>query len=314
MKYLVNQIKKSSKQFRYFFYSHMPSFLYPWTLKRWYYKRTKRKLNLHNPETFNDKIQWSKLYDSTPIKTKLADKYAVRAWVKEKIGEEYLIPLLGVYDKFEDIPFDTLPEQFVIKCNHGSGYNIIVKSKASLDYKEIKRKLDNWLKEDFAFRSLELHYLGIKRRILIEQYISDETGELNDYKFLCFDGKPAFIWVDVSRYTSHKRNVYDTNWNLLPYKFHTYDSCPGVPKPITLSKMLYLAAVLSKDFNFVRVDFYQAHGHVFFGEITFTSSSGAEQISSAQFDSILSSKFKLPEEAYNIKTKRYYKFHFKNKE
>ncbi len=225
-----------------------------------------------------------------------------------------MIPLLGVYDRFSDIPFDTLPNQFVIKCNHGSGYNIIVKNKESLDYKEIKKKVEGWLQEDFAFKSLELHYLGMKRRILIEQYMSDERGELNDYKFLCFGGKPEFIWVDVSRYSSHKRNVYDVDWNLLPYKFHTYDSCSNISKPITWSKMLQLCTILSKDFNFVRVDFYQVLDRVYFGEMTFTSSSGAEQISSAQFDSVLSSKFKLPEKAYNIKTKKYYKFHFKHKE
>lgn len=312
MKYLVNPMKKSYKQFRYFFYSHMPSFFYPWALKRWYYKRTKRKLNLHNPETFNDKIQWSKLYDSTPIKTKLADKYVVRAWVKEKIGEQYLVPLLGVYDRFEDIDFDSLPNQFVIKCNHGSGYNIIVKDKAQLNLKQTKKKVNRWMRENFAFKGgFELHYISIVPKIIIEKYMEDERGELRDYKFLCFNGKPELIWVDSDRHVHHKRNLYDLNWNLLPFKFNVFDDFPSISKPICLPQLTHLASVLSAGFNMVRVDFYVINNHIFFGEITFTSGSGLEHITPVSFENRLSALYQLPKQAYNIKTGKYYNFPFK---
>lgn len=302
------------RKVRYFFYAHLPACLYPLVLTCWYYKFTKRKLDLHNPQTFNDKIQWSKLYDSTPIKTRLADKYAVREWVKEKIGEEYLIPLLGVYDRFEDINFNTLPDRFVIKCNHGSGYNIIVKDKKQLDLKRTQKQLNQWMHENFAFKGgFELHYLPIKPKIIIEKYMEDETGELRDYKFFCFNGKPEFVWVDSQRYVHHKRNLYDLNWNLLPFKFNVFDNFPSIPKPACLPQLIDLAGVLSTDFNMVRVDFYVIDNHIFFGEFTFTSGSGLEYIAPDSFENHLSTLYKLPKQAYNIKTGKYYDFPFQTK-
>ena len=156
-----------------------------------YYK--KKSLNIDNPKT-NEKIKWLKLYDSTPKKTYLTDKYLVRRWIKKKIGEEYLIPLIGVYDKFEDINFKNLPKDFVIKCNHGCGYNIIVKDKFSLNLTIVKSKIDKWMDENYAFKNgLELQYRDIKPKIIIEKYMDDNTGDLRDYKFHCFNGKPKFL-------------------------------------------------------------------------------------------------------------------------
>ena len=183
-------------------------------LRKFFYARTKKHLNLDNPQTFNEKIQWMKLYDSTPIKTRLADKYLVRDWVKEKIGEEYLIPLLGVYDKFEDINFDKLPNQFVIKCNHGCGYNIIVKDKSKLDLVDTKAKLDKWMNENFAFKvGLELHYRDIKPKIIIEKFIENKgTNDLYDYKFWCFDGKVKYIqFLSERNLDGLKMAFYDRN-------------------------------------------------------------------------------------------------------
>ena len=185
-------------------------------LKNWYKRWMKKDLNLENPQTFNEKIQWLKLYDSTPIKTQLADKYLVRDYIKEKIGEEYLVPLLGAWDKFDDIDFDKLPDKFVLKCNHGSGWNIIVTDKNNFDRAEAKKKMDTWMQKNFAFcAGFELHYKNIKPKIIAEKFIE---GEMHDYRILCFNGEPKIVWddKDVVDRTKHSRNIYDTEWNLLP--------------------------------------------------------------------------------------------------
>ena len=288
---------------------------YKQELQNWYRRVTGKYLNLDNPRTFNEKIQWLKLYDSTPIKTRLADKYLVRDWVKEKIGEQYLIPLLGVYDKFEEIDFDKLPNQFVIKCNHGSAMNIIVKDKSKLDLNDAKEKLDKWMNTNFAFKyGFELHYRDIEPKIIIEQYMDDGTGDLKDYKYTCFDGKPEFIWIDSDRHTVHKRNLYDLNWKQLPYKVNSkYDTFKSPEKPDCLEKMTELAAKLSKGFPYVRVDFYIINNKIYFGEMTFTSSSGTEDIQPRSFDIYLAKQIKLPKLAYNIDTGEYYKLPKKSK-
>ena len=277
-------------------------------LERWWYNYLKTPLNLDNPKTLNEKIQWMKLCDSTPIKTRLADKYLVRDWVKEKIGEEYLIPLLGVYDKFEDIDFDKLPNQFVIKCNHGSAYNIIVKDKSKLDLADVKIKLDRWMSENFAFKAgYELHYRDIQPKIVIEKYLEDASGNLRDYKFMCFDNKVKLILVDSDRYIGHKRNVYDENWNL--QNFSNYPKIEEkISKPANLSKLKELVKILSAEFNFVRVDFYIVENKIYFGEMTFTPGSGSLGFP-YEIDLELGSLIKLPKLAYNIDTGKYYKPH-----
>lgn len=275
----------------------------------WYKRVTGHYLNLDNPKRFNEKIQWLKLYASTPIKTRLADKFLVRDWVKEKIGEEYLIPLLGVYDKFEDIDFSKLPDRFVIKCNHGCAYNIIVKDKSQLDLAEVKAKLDKWMSENFAFRwGYELQYRDIPPKIIIEKYMEDESGELRDYKISCFNGQPEFIWIDSDRFVDHKRNLYDINWNQLNCKVNSrYNTFKSPEKPKCLAEMIELAKVLSKEFQYVRVDFYIINGKLYFGEMTFTSSSGTEDITPKSFEAALARKIKLPKLAYDIDTGEYYK-------
>lgn len=275
-------------------------------LQKWFLKYNKHELNLDYPTTFNEKIQWMKLYASTPIKTVLADKYLVRQWIKDTIGEEYLIPILGVYDKYEDINFDTLPEQFVIKCNHGCGYNIIVKDKNELDKEATKQKLNKWMSENFAFKcGFELHYKNIKPKIIIEKYMEDESGELQDYKFMCFNGKTKLILLDSNRYSGHKRNVYNENWEL--QNFSDFPNNPHkIAKPSNLEKLKELAHILSKEFNFARIDFYIVNGSIYFGEITFTPASGNLKFPHS-IDKELGSLIKLPSKAYDIDTGKYYK-------
>lgn len=279
-------------------------------LNIWYYKKFCYPLNIDNPQTFNEKIQWLKLYDATPIKTRLADKYLVRDWVKEKIGEKYLIPLLGVYDKFEEIDFDKLPEKFVIKCNHGCAYNIIVKDKSKLDLTEVKAKLDKWMNDNFAYHSMEMHYRDIEPKIIIEKYIENEgTEDLYDYKFWCFAGKVYYIqFLSERNLSGLKMAFYDRNWQKQNFVYSYPLDKKNMSKPDNLQQMIDLAEKLSAEFNHVRVDFYRLNnGKILFGEMTFTTASGTCKWNDEKINRYFGDLIKLPELAYNIDTGEYYK-------
>lgn len=245
-------------------------------LSNWYYKVMGEELNLDNPRTYNEKIQWTKLYDSTKLKAKLADKYLVRSWVKEKIGEDYLIPLLGVWNRAKDIDFNKLPNQFVLKCNHGSGYNIIVRDKSKLDIKETVQKLNKWMKEDFAFKfGYEMHYHYIKRKIIAEKFIDEIHDEFYDYRFFCFNGICQQIWLDFKSGTpEHKRKIYDRDWNELKVLVKWPRLKKSIQKPRQLDELIKLSEFMTKDFSIARVDYYIVNNKIYFGEITFTSMSG----------------------------------------
>jgi len=269
---------------------------YPEILSDWYCDATGKKLDLNNPRTFNEKIQWLKLYDSTPLKTRLADKFLVRDWVKEKIGKEYLIPLLGVYDSFDEIDFNVLPERFVLKANHGSGWNIIVKNKEEFNKEQAKHNMDSWMRTNFAYcAGLELQYFDIVPKIIVEEYLGDEdgSGNLSDYKFFCFNGKPKYIQVDIDRYTNHKRNVYDLAWNLQPFVFQ-YQNGKNTPPPDNLHEIVHIANILSKEFCFVRCDFYLVHKKIYFGEMTFTPESGQGKFKPEGWNLKFGNMIKLP--------------------
>ncbi len=273
------------------------------------------RMDLDNPQTYNEKIQWSKLYDSTPLKTKLTDKYLVREWVREKIGEKYLIPLLGVYNSFDEIDFSQLPEQFVIKTNHGSGWVIVVKNKKKFDKSEAEKKINAWMSTNYAFvAGFELHYRDIKPKILIEQYIENEktdsennnsigvNGGLLDYKVMCFDGKPMYIWVNTDREHEQKRDIFTTDWKRVPFRIHYPTSERNLSKPENLEEMLRLAEILSQGFNQVRVDFYVLNnGDIKFGEMTFTSESGLSQFIPETWNKKLGDLIKLPDSKYILK-------------
>jgi len=295
-------------------YKKRATFLPPYKqeLENWWLRVSGHPLDLYNPKTFNEKIQWLKLYDSTPIKTKLADKYLVRDWVKEKIGEQYLIPLLGVYDRFDDIDFDKLPNRFVIKCNHGCGYNIIVKDKSQLDVAEVKAKLDKWMKENFAFRyGYELHYRDITPKIIIEKYITNEAsgGDLFDYKFWCFNGKVEYIqFLSERNISGLKMAFYDKNWVKQNFVYSHPLDVKNMPRPDNLQEMIKLAETLSQGFSHVRVDFYRLDdGSLLFGEMTFTSASGTGRWNDKSINLKLGKMIKLPKLAYNMDTEEYYK-------
>lgn len=257
----------------------LPRDAYPAELKKWYKSRTGNELDLENPQTFSEKIQWLKLYDSTPLKTKLADKYLVREWIAEKIGEEHLIPLLGVWNSFDEINFNNLPDQFVLKTNHGSGQNIIVKNKASFDKEEAKESFEKWLSEPYGIGRFELHYFDIPRKIVAERYLENSTGELPDYKLHCYSGKVEYIQCMTGR-ASHetlREKIYDISWNALPF-VQDYPRYEGeIKKPLNLPQMISLAEKLATEFTYVRVDFYSLDdGSIMFGEMTFTPGSGID--------------------------------------
>lgn len=250
-------------------------------LKRWYYRKTNHKLNLIKPQTYGEKIQWLKLNDSTLLKSELADKYAVRNWIKNKIGTDYLIPLIGYWKKFDDINFDNLPNQFVLKCNHGSGYNIAVKDKSQFDYDEAKKQFDIWMKEDYGFRQgLELHYSRIKRKIIAEEYIDSSLSEV-ELQAYCFNGKVKFIsyLTDKSQEKRYKC-LFTPNWQVAEFKmgvekFLDFEIVP--PKPKCLEEFLEISEKLAQGFYHVRVDFIIYNGKLKFREMTFTPSNGTSR-------------------------------------
>lgn len=255
--------------------------------KHRYKQKTGKNLDFDNLNTYTEKMQYAKLYLNTPLKTKLADKYAVREWVSNKIGDKYLIPLIGVWDNYADINFDELPNKFVFKANHGASWNLIVKDKKSIEHKREKIKFDKWMSKNFAFSTgtIQLQYRDIKPRIIVEKYIEDSKGELNDYKFLCFNGKVYYCWIDVGRYSNHYRNVYDLEWQLQPWNQHTYENTPfNVEKPENFEEMIEVAKILCQGFSHVRVDLYNVDGKIYFGEMTFTNGSGHELIYPEQYD------------------------------
>jgi len=255
-------------------------------LSKVYEEKIGHALNWDAPKAYTEKIQWAKLYDKDPRKTLLSDKYRVREWVAEKIGEEYLIPLLGVWDSFDEIDFSALPKQFALKTNHGSGTNEIVKDKSAIKRKRLKRKFDNWMAMDFAYAAyFEMHYTGIERKIIAEQYLETELGDLPDYKFLCFDGQPHFFWVDTGRYSNHTQNVYNMEWELQSWGKAAYArSDKPIDKPKNFEKMVEIVKILAQDFAHVRVDLYNVNGKIYFGEMTFTNGSGLDRIVPGEYD------------------------------
>lgn len=285
------------KDFEYNLCKYMPKAFYPYYLKNWYYKRTGQILNLKNPKTFNEKIQWLKLYDSTPIKTRLADKYLVRDWIKEKIGEEYLIPLLGVWEKADDINFDALPNQFVLKCNHGCGYNIIVKDKTKLDIQETKLQLTKWLNQNYALYGLELHYKNIKPLIIAEEYIDIKESNV-ELQCWCFNGSVEFISYETCKIDSNlRRGLYNKNWENLDFKISPqhYQDFEILPeKPSFLKELINISEILCKNFYFVRIDFAVINNRLKFREMTFTSGSGLSKFEPNEKALTIGQLIKLP--------------------
>ena len=232
--------------------------------------RFKKFPDLKNPKTFNEKLQWLKLYDRKPEYTKMVDKYAVREYIKEKIGEEYLIPLLGVWDSFDEIDFDSLPEQFVLKCTHNSGGLIICKDKSKLNINSARKKINRSIKSNYYWQGREWPYKNVKPRIIAEKYMVDESGtELKDYKFFCFSGEPKLFFIATGRPHDTRFDFYDMDFNHLPFTNGHPNSDKELKKPAGFDEMVRLSKLLSEGIKSARIDFYDVNGKVYFGEITF---------------------------------------------
>lgn len=262
----------------------IPDSLY---LKYRYKHYTKKKLNLKNPQTFNEKLQWLKLHNRKPEYTIMADKVEVKDYISEVLGEEFVIPTLGVWDRAEDVDFDSLPDKFVIKCNHNSGLGMYVcTDKNKMDAEKVRRGLKLGLRQDYYACDREWPYKDIERKIIAEKFLDDGSGHgLIDYKVFNFGGEPKLIQVDFDRFAGHKKNLYTTDWELCDFEFN-YPSHPEVeiPKPKQLDKILEASKILSKGHPYLRTDFYVVGDNVYVGEITFYPASGYGKFNPDEYD------------------------------
>lgn len=253
-----------------------------------------QKLNLDNPQGYNEKLQWLKLYDHNPAYTQMVDKYLVKPYVAGVIGEEYIIPTLGVWDKPEDIDFSSLPQQFVLKTNHtgGGGGVIICRDKSKLNQKAAIQKMTKSMMGNVYKELREWPYKNIEKKIIAERYMEDDSGNLNDYKVLCFSGKAKLIEYHANRFEGHHtQDFYDCNWNKTAISQGGVDTRSEIiaPKPITLGKMLEFSEVLTKNMPHCRVDWYEVKGKLYFGELTFYDSSGFDKFDRKEDEQLLGS-------------------------
>lgn len=253
-----------------------------------------RKLNLENPQRFSEKIQHLKLHERDEKRTIAADRTKVRNYVAEKVGEKYLIPLPGVYDELTPEVWDSLPDQFVLKANHGCGMIEIVRDKQLADFQKVHKKTHRWQQFDYYKFGREWPYKNVPRTILAEQLLLDESGDIpKDYKFFCFYGKMELFQIDFGRHEKMRRNLYDRQFNRIGANI-IYDSYEGdVQKPESLDEMISVAENLSADFNFLRVDLYSLNNRIYFGELTNFPGNGFSKITPDAFDHFLGSKLKI---------------------
>lgn len=255
-------------------------------------------LNLDNPNTFNEKLQWLKLYYRNPLMTRCADKVAVRDYVAEKIGTKYLIPCLGIWDNPDDIDFEKLPDKFVLKVNWGSGQNIIVKDKSKLDVISIRRQLSQWMQPDnnLYFRFFEWGYKNIKPKIIAEKYIEQMDGKLLDYKFFCFNGVPKYCQIDIDRYVNHTRCFYNMEYDKQEFTVGYPIYQGNIEKPDRFAEMSEIARILSENFPHVRVDLFAINNNIYFGEMTFFHGAGYERFQPFEWDKSFGDLLILPDQ------------------
>ena len=267
-------------------YDSMPDEKY---IKKLYHAKMGKKPNLDFPRTYNEKLQWLKLHDRRPEYVKMVDKYEVKAYVAEKIGEEYIIPTIGVWDSPDEINFDELPDKFVLKCNHNSGVGLsICKDKSTFDIEKAKKELARGLNQNYYLTGREWPYKDVKRRIIAEKYMEDEkTAELRDYKFFCFNGEAKMLFIASDRQTKGeetKFDFFDMEYNHLPFT-NGHPNAKVLPeKPLCFDEMRALAEKLSAGIPHLRVDFYEVNGKVYFGELTFSHWSGMKPFEPDEWD------------------------------
>lgn len=254
-------------------------------------------LDLKNPKNFNEKLQWLKLYDRNPEYTIMVDKYRVREYIADKIGEKYLIPLIGVWNNPDEIDFDSLPKQFVLKCNHNSGIGLcICKDKEKLNINKVKKELNRGLNQNYYLSSREWPYKNVPKKIICEKYMVDESGyDLKDYKIFCFNGEPKFVQIDYDRFNNHKRKFYDLNWEEMELKLIYSSDNTKIERPSNFDRMLELSRSLSKNIPFLRTDFYVINDSIYFGELTFFPEAGIASFTPEEWNNKLGDLIDLPE-------------------
>ncbi|MBR6387824.1 MAG: hypothetical protein IKS14_06180 [Thermoguttaceae bacterium] len=269
-----------------------------WYLRVLYRVKTGDVLRLNPPVTFNEKINWLKLHDRDPRYTALVDKYAAREYVADKIGQERLIPLVGgPYNSFDEIDFDALPNAFVLKCAHDSGSVAVCPEKAAFDRAAAKKRLDRAMRKNFYWAAREYPYKRVPRRIVAEKLLTNASGgDLVDYKLFCFNGKARCVMFCSRRFSKEGLRVtfYDPDWNMLPFERHYPREERPAPKPETLGEMTALAETLAEGIPFVRVDFYDVDGRIYFGELTFYPGGGLEEFKPKEWDVTFGNWLELP--------------------
>ena len=275
-------------------FNWIPDKLY---LKMIYRIRMKKVLNFSEPKTFNEKLQWLKVNNRSEAYTTLVDKYSVRAYIKKMIGEKYLIPLLGVWDRLEDIDIDSLPDQFVLKTTHDSGGVFICNDKSKFDKDKAYQKLKSSLGHDYYGESREWPYKNVKRRIIAEAFMKDtKSAELKDFKFYCFNGVPKILTISNDRSSDNETcfDYYDMEFNHLPFQQGGPNYTGEIQKPIAFDEMIEVAKKLSKGLIHVRIDLYNIGGIIYFGEWTFYDSSGFEKFYPKEWDYTIGNMIELP--------------------
>lgn len=289
-KYLIEYLR-NPKRFIYFardrgYFKWMKDEQY---LKFMFKVKMGTRLNLTNPQTFNEKLQWLKLNDRKPIYTQLADKYEVRKYISENIGEEYLIPLIGVWSNFDDIDFSVLPEQFVLKCTHDSGSVFICTDKKNFNIEKVKKQINKSLKRNYYSIEREWPYKNIEPRIICEKFISTNNVAPDDYKVLCFNGEARLIGVHIDRFGDYCIDNYDRNWNKTLVGKDGPMSNRLYPKPIEFDKMIGFSEKISSQMAHVRVDWFIVNDKLYFGEITFYEAAGYDHFDNKDDDYLLGS-------------------------
>lgn len=264
-------------------------------LKWEYFFGMKKRLNLKSPRTYNEKLQWMKLYDRNPLYTRLVDKAEVKGYIAELMGDnEIIIPTLGVWNSFDEIEFDKLPQQFVLKTTHDSGGVVVCTDKSTLDLSATREKLEKSLANNYYLEHREWPYKDVKPRIIAEKYMVDESGtELKDYKFFCFDGEPKMLFIATDRPHDTRFDFFDIEFNHLPFTQGHPNADKAIEKPRNFEQMVEVARRLSKGLNQVRVDLYNVNGKIYFGELTFAHFSGNVPFCPSKWDTIIGDWWKI---------------------
>lgn len=299
MSKLFEYIKHPSKILLYLFNKNFFFFLRDETyIKIKYRLVTGKKLNLSNPVLFNEKMQWLKLYDRKKEYTNMVDKYEAKKYVSNIIGDDYIVPTIGLYERFDDIDFEQLPNQFVIKCTHDSGGIVICKDKSKFNISNARNKINKFLKREYFYIHREWPYKNVKPRIIIEKYLEDANNKsMRDYKFFCFNGEPKIMYISegLENHKTASMSFFDMDFKLTDCKRKDYKLLNNVPeKPHNFEKMKKLAATLSKGVPHLRVDFYDIDGKIYFGELTFSTCAGIIPFEDEKWNKIMGDWIELP--------------------